>query len=104
MPGDDWQGQEGRDGEAMDKSLMAFQLLPQVENSRLHEVVKEALAVVAASGVPYEVGRMETTLEGDPDELWEIIRKAQEACVKAGASRVMTYIKLDYCPPLIQIT
>lgn len=78
--------------------MMAFQVLPKVEDDRLFEVVDEAIAVVAASGVTYEVGPMETTMEGEPDELWAIVRKAQDACIKAGASRVMTYIKMDYNP------
>ncbi|MGC7871223.1 thiamine-binding protein [Desulfosporosinus sp. FKB] len=82
----------------MAKIMMAFQVLPKVEDDRLFEVVDEAIAVVAASGVTYEVGPMETTMEGEPDELWAIVRKAQDACIKAGASRVMTYIKMDYNP------
>ncbi|AFM39324.1 hypothetical protein Desaci_0251 [Desulfosporosinus acidiphilus SJ4] len=82
----------------MAKIMMAFQVLPKVEDERLFEVVDEAIAVVAASGVTYEVGPMETTMEGEPDQLWAIIRQAQDACIKAGASRVMTYIKMDYNP------
>ncbi|MDQ7095325.1 thiamine-binding protein [Desulfosporosinus sp. PR] len=82
----------------MAKIMMAFQVLPKVEDSRLFEVVDEAIAVVAASGVTYEVGPMETTMEGEPDQLWAIIREAQDACIKAGASRVLTYIKMDYNP------
>ncbi|MBV1756768.1 MAG: thiamine-binding protein [Dethiosulfatibacter sp.] len=46
--------------------------------------------MIAASGVPYEVGPMETTMEGEPDQLWAIIKEAQEACIRAGGSRVMT--------------
>ena len=82
----------------MAKIIMAFQVLPKVEDARLFEVVDEAIAVVAASGVKYEVGPMETTMEGEPDQLWAIVREAQDACIKAGASRVMTYIKMDYNP------
>ena len=82
----------------MGKIMMAFQVLPKVEDERVFEVVDEAIAVVAASGVKYEVGPLETTMEGEPDQLWAIIREAQDACVKAGASHVMTYIKMDYNP------
>lgn len=80
----------------MSKIMMAFQVLPKVGDERLFEVVDEAIKVVAASGVSYEVGPMETTMEGEPDQLWQIIRQAQDACIKAGAERVMTYIKMDY--------
>lgn len=78
--------------------IMALQVVPKVEESRIYEVVDEAIKVIAASGVPYEVGPMETTMEGEPDQLWEIIKEAQEACLRAGASGVMAYIKMDYVP------
>lgn len=82
----------------MAKIIMALQVIPKVEDPRVFEVVDEAIKVIAASGVPYEVGPMETTMEGEPDELWAIIKEAQEACLRAGASRVMSYIKMDYVP------
>lgn len=91
----------------MSKVIMAFQVVPKVEDGRLFEVVDEAIKVVAASGVTYEVGPMETTMEGEPDQLWQIIMEAQEACVKAGATGVMTYIKMSYhagCPTISQLT
>jgi len=80
------------------KIIMALQVIPKVEESRIYEVVDEAIKVIAASGVPYEVGPMETTMEGDPDQLWAIIKEAQEACIRAGASRAMANIKMDYVP------
>lgn len=82
----------------MPNIIMALQVIPKVGESRIYEVVDEAIKVIAASGVPYEVGPMETTMEGEPDQLWEIIKKAQEACIRAGATRVMSHIKMDYVP------
>ncbi|MFZ3101870.1 MAG: thiamine-binding protein [Desulfitobacteriaceae bacterium] len=82
----------------MTKIIMALQVIPKVEESRIYEVVDEAIKVIAASGVPYDVGPLETTMEGEPDQLWAIIKEAQEACIRAGASRVMSYIKIDYVP------
>ena len=82
----------------MAKIIMALQVIPKVEEARIYEVVDEAIKVIATSGVPYEVGPMETTMEGEPDQLWAIIKEAQEACIRAGASRVMAYIKMDYVP------
>lgn len=82
----------------MPKIVMAFQVIPKVQEDRIYEVVDRAIEVVAKSGVPYEVGPMETTMEGEPDRLWEIIKQAQEACIQAGASRVMTNVKIDYVP------
>lgn len=82
----------------MAKIIMAFQVIPKVDDSKLFAVVDEAIKVVAESRLPYEVGPMETTVEGEPDEIWEIIKKAMDACIKAGATRVMTNVKIDYVP------
>jgi len=82
----------------MAKTTIAFQVIPKVEDSRLYSVVDEAIKVAAQSGLRYEVGPMETTLEGEPDEVWEIIKKAMDACLAAGASRVITNVKIDYVP------
>lgn len=80
------------------KITMAFQVIPKVEESRIYAVVDEAIKVVENSGLAYEVGPMETTVEGEPDQIWVVIKQAMEACVQAGASRVMTNVKIDYVP------
>ena len=80
------------------KITMAFQVIPKVEEAQIYAVVDEAIKVVENSGLVYEVGPMETTLEGEPDEIWAVIKDAMEACVQAGASRVMTNVKIDYVP------
>ncbi len=80
------------------KITMAFQVIPKVEESRIYPVVDEAIKVVENSGLVYEVGPMETTIEGELDQIWAVIKQAMEACVQAGASRVMTNVKIDYVP------
>ncbi len=75
---------------------VSFQVLPQVPDGDIYAVVDKAIEVVQHSGVPYEVGPMETTMEGELDELLEIVKKAQQACVDAGSRRVITVIKIDY--------
>jgi uncharacterized protein YqgV (UPF0045/DUF77 family) len=82
----------------MAKIIMAFQVIPKVEDTKIYAVVDEAIKVVASSGLPYEVGPMETTVEGEPDQIWAVIKAAMEACIQAGASRVMTNVKIDYVP------
>lgn len=77
---------------------VSFQVLPTVPEKDIYRVVDKAIAVVAQSGVKYEVGPMETTMEGELDLLLEIVKKAQQACVDAGAERVITFIKIDYHP------
>jgi uncharacterized protein (TIGR00106 family) len=90
-------GKERRDDE-MATVNVGFQVLPKVANGNTYDVVDKAIEVVQKSGVKYEVGAMETVMEGELDELLEIVKKAQNACIEAGASEVMTYIKIHYRP------
>ena len=80
----------------MDTVLVSFQVLPRAEGLDIYDVVDRAIAVVQSSGVPYEVGAMETTMEGEYDRLMRIVKEAQEACMTAGAERVITVIKVDW--------
>ena len=79
----------------MDKNRtvnVGVQVLPLVDD--VFPVVDKAIAVIAASGVRYEVGPMETVMEGPLDDLLEIARQAHLACLEAGAGRVVTIIKI----------
>lgn len=80
---------------------VSFQVVPQVpgaDTGEVYAVVDRAIEVVQRSGVKYEVGPMETTMEGELDQLLEIVKEAQQACIDAGAVRVVTYVKIDYAP------
>ena len=72
---------------------VGVQVLPLVED--VYPIVDKAIEAIQASGVKYEVGPLETTLEGDDlDQLLEVAKSAHRACFKAGASRVVTIIKI----------
>lgn len=82
---------------------VGFQVLPKVADGNTYEVVDKAIEVVQQSGVKYEVGPMETVMEGELDRLMGIVKQAQEACITAGASEVMTFIKVHYRPEGVTI-
>lgn len=75
-----------------------FQVLPRVEEKRLYDVVDEVIKYIDSCGVKYEVGPMGTTMEGEFDELMNIVKKAQDICVREGASRILSVVKIDYKP------
>ena len=78
---------------------VGFQVLPKTSDGvDSYAVVDEAIAVVSRSGVKYEVGAMETVMEGELDELLDIVKEAQQACIRAGAKEVMTFVKIHYRP------
>ncbi len=70
---------------------VGVQVLPLVED--VYPIVDKAIEAIHASGVKYEVGPLETTLEGDDlDQLLEVAKSAHRTCFKAGAGKVVTII------------
>lgn len=77
---------------------VSVQVLPKVSGKDTYRVVDLAIDVIKESGVKHIVGPMETTMEGDLDQLLEIVKNVQDVCVEAGAESVMTIVKIDYHP------
>lgn len=77
---------------------VSLQVIPSVKEENIYEVVDRVIEYIDSCGVNYEVGPMETTMEGELGELLEIVKKAQEICVNEGATRVMSVVKIDYKP------
>lgn len=75
---------------------VSLQVLPVVPEERIYPVVDKVIEYISSTGVKYVVGPMETTMEGDLDTLFEIIKEAQRICTKEGASRVISVVKIDY--------
>jgi len=75
---------------------VSLQVIPVVPEERIYPVVDKVIEYIKSSGVKYEVGPMETTMEGELNVLLGIVAKAQEICVVHGASRVLSVVKIDY--------
>ncbi len=71
---------------------VAVQVLPLVEDP--YPVVDQAIRIISESGVKFEVGPMETVMEGPLDQLLEVAKLAHLACFTAGAEKVVTIIKI----------
>jgi len=87
----------------MPRVNVSFQVLPIVEEERVYEIVDKVIEYIDKSGVKYEVGAMETTMEGDFDKLIDIVRKSQQICIKEGVPRVVSIVKIDYKPEGVTI-
>ena len=79
---------------------IAIQILPAVSNDvELCRIVDEVIAYIQSTGLTYQVGAFETTIEGEHyDELMDIARECLKIAVQAGAPKVSAYIKAVYCP------
>ncbi len=76
-------------------AIAEFTVLPVVEESKVNGIVEKAIQVVIDSGLKYEVEPNGTTIEGDLDELLDVIKKAHIVARDAGSGRVITIIKID---------
>ncbi len=71
---------------------VGVQVLPLTEDAL--PIVDQAITAIAASGLRYEVGPLETTIEGPFDAALNAARAAHLACLEAGATHVVTIIKI----------
>jgi uncharacterized protein YqgV (UPF0045/DUF77 family) len=63
----------------------------------VHDAVAAAVRVVRQSGLPNHTDAMFTTIEGDWDEVFDVIRRATDAVGRYG-SRVSLVLKADIRP------
>lgn len=79
--------------------IVAFSVAPSGGSSSdsVHDAVAAAVRVVRESGLPNRTSSMFTELEGEWDEVMEVVRRATEA-VGAYGSRVSLVLKADIRP------
>ena len=78
---------------------VAIQTLPEAANDEeLIRIVDEVIDYIKSTGLNYYVGPFETAIEGDYDELMDIVKECQHIAVRAGAPSVAAYIKVSYKP------
>lgn len=77
--------------------IAAFSVTPVGAGPSVADLVAEAVRVVRASGLPNRTDAMFTTIEGDWDEVMDVIRRATDA-VLARCERVSVVIKVDVRP------
>lgn len=80
--------------------LVAFSVAPSGgdnPDASMHDAVAAAVRIVRESGLPNRTDAMFTTLEGEWDEVMEVVKRATEA-VGAYGPRVSLVLKADIRP------
>ena len=77
--------------------LVAFSITPLGTGEAVGELVAEAVRVVRASGLPNRTDAMFTTVEGDWDEVMDVVKRAVDV-VAARVPRVGLSLKADLRP------
>ena len=78
---------------------VAIQVLPTTtDENEVIRIVDEVIAYIKSTGLSCYVGPFETTIEGDYDELMDIIKECQYVAAKAGCTDMNFYVKIAYKP------
>jgi uncharacterized protein (TIGR00106 family) len=79
--------------------IVAFSISPGSgdDSGGVSEAVAEAIRVVRESGLPHETNAMFTNLEGEWDEVMDVVKRAVDA-VAARSPRVSLVLKADIRP------
>lgn len=75
--------------------LVDFSIFPMDKGVSLSPYVARVLAIIRDSGLPYMLGPMGTTVEGEWDELMTMITRCFKD-LKKDCSRINMTIKVDY--------
>ncbi len=71
---------------------LAIQVLPTSKTREVYDMVDDAIAVIKDSGVKHVVCPFETVMEGNYDQLMEVVKKVHDHCLEQGADEVLINI------------
>ncbi len=74
--------------------VVSFSVVPIGVGEELREHIARVIELIDQSGLPYKLGAMQTTIEGDGDEVLALIMKCHRLLLEA-APRVLTHIAID---------
>ncbi|MGR6127947.1 MTH1187 family thiamine-binding protein [Paenibacillus sp. SER-28] len=83
----------------MANTLLSIQVIPKTPNNKdSYPYVDKAIEVIQRSGVKYQVNPLDTTMEGELDELLKVVKEMHEALTEAGSPSVISQIKIAHNP------
>jgi uncharacterized protein YqgV (UPF0045/DUF77 family) len=83
----------------MANALLSIQIIPDAkDNEALIALVDRAIAVIDRAGVAYRVGPLETTMEGELEELLAIVKRINDEMTAHGSTSTISQIKILHKP------
>ena len=74
--------------------LAEFSITPLDKGESVSKYVAGSLKLVSESGLNYKISAMGTIVEGDPDEVFDLIKRCHMR-MRERSARVSTLIKID---------
>ena len=75
--------------------LLEFSMAPLEKGASVGEYVARSLKIIDESGLDYRLHAMGTTVEGEWDQVFDVIRRCFEA-LRLDCERISCSIKVDY--------
>jgi len=75
--------------------LLEFSMTPLDKGESVSAYVSRSLDIIDKSGLDYRINPMGTVLEGEWDEVMEVVRACYEK-MKSDCSRISVAMKIDY--------
>jgi uncharacterized protein (TIGR00106 family) len=75
--------------------LLEFSMYPTDKGASVSSYVARSLEIIDRSGLPYRLGPMGTTLEGEYDEVMAVVRACYER-MSEDCDRIACQLKLDW--------
>lgn len=83
---------------------MSIQIIPKTPNNEdVIPYVDEAIKIIQDSGLPYRVGPLETTIQGDMNECLILIQKLNDRMVELEVPSTISQVKFYHVPERITI-
>lgn len=78
---------------------VGIQVVPKgTSDEEVIRIVDAVLDYIKSTGLNYFVGPLETSIEGEFDELMNVVKECQIVAAKAGAKSISSYVKINYRP------
>jgi uncharacterized protein YqgV (UPF0045/DUF77 family) len=78
----------------MEKTVnLSLQVVP-INTENAYPIIDEAIYAIQRSGVKHEVQPFATLMEGELEQLLEIVKQAKDAALKAGAEELILNIQV----------
>jgi uncharacterized protein YqgV (UPF0045/DUF77 family) len=77
------------------KINLAIQIIPKSTSVDMYKLIDLAIEEISRSGLKYLVCPFETVVEGEYDEVMQLVKRAQDICIAAGADEVLVNLKIQ---------
>jgi uncharacterized protein (TIGR00106 family) len=75
--------------------LLEFSMFPTDQGESVSDFVKRSLEIIDDSGLDYRLGPMGTTIEGEIDQVLDVVRRCFER-MSGDCNRIAASMKMDW--------